>query len=370
MVVLTAGIFLASLAASASAAPAVKRAQTCTFSGATGAAAAASAAQSKCSTITLSNLAVPAGQTLDLSKLADGTTVIFDGTTTFGYKEWVGPLVSIGGSKITVKGNPGSVLDGDGARWWDGKGGNGGKVKPKFFAAHGMTSSTISGITIKNPPVQVVSINGANGLNIVNFTIDGSAGDKLGHNTDGFDISDSTNVVIDGAKVHNQDDCVAINSGTHISFTNGYCSGGHGLSIGSVGGRSNNVVDSVTFANSEVANSDNGLRIKAKVGKTGKISNITYNTIKLTNIAKFGVLVEQNYNNGDLHGKPSTGIPITGLTLSNISGDGAVSSGGNGVVIACGSGSSCAGWKWDNVNISGGSKSSKCINVPGAAACL
>lgn len=46
------------------------------------------------------------------------------------------------------------------------------------------------------------------------MTIDNSAGDSQGKNTDGFDIGSSTNVVIDGANVYNQDDCVAINSGT------------------------------------------------------------------------------------------------------------------------------------------------------------
>lgn len=42
-----------------------------------------------------------------------------------------------------------------------------------------------------------------------------TAGDSAGgHNTDGFDIGSSTNVVITGANVYNQDDCVAVNSGT------------------------------------------------------------------------------------------------------------------------------------------------------------
>lgn len=52
------------------------------------------------------------------------------------------------------------------------------------------------------------------------MTIDDSAGDtgSLGHNTDGFDIGTSSNVMIDGAKVYNQDDCVAVNSGT-VSHT-------------------------------------------------------------------------------------------------------------------------------------------------------
>ncbi|KAG5927344.1 hypothetical protein E4U60_000199, partial [Claviceps pazoutovae] len=78
-----------------SAAPAVSKAAAlsgadCTFSD------AMQAVQKKtsCSTITLRNLKVPAGKTLDLSDLNDGTRVIFTGRTTFGYQEWEGPLIA------------------------------------------------------------------------------------------------------------------------------------------------------------------------------------------------------------------------------------------------------------------------------------
>lgn len=215
----------AALAASAIAAPApspveapnavIAKRATCTFTGSTGAAAAQASAKA-CTTMVLNNIAVPAGKTFDLSGLADGTTVTFQGTTTWGYSEWAGPLLSIGGNKITVVGAAGSLLNGDGARWWDGQGDKG-KKKPKFFAAHKLTGgSTITNLNIKNTPVQAVSVNGCDGLTIKGMTIDNSAGDSgaLGHNTDGFDIGSSNNVVIDGAKVYNQDDCVAVNSGT------------------------------------------------------------------------------------------------------------------------------------------------------------
>ncbi|CAN9090844.1 unnamed protein product [Alternaria alternata] len=378
MVALTLGIFFTSLAASAVAAPApaitpapkpevVKRASSCTFSGSNGA-AEASKSQSSCATMVLSDVAVPSGTTLDLSSLADGTTVIFEGTTTWGYSEWKGPLLDIQGKKITVKGAEGSVLNGDGARWWDGKGGNGGKTKPKFFSAHKLTDSTITGITIKNPPVQVVSINGCDGLTITDMTIDASDGDKdeQGHNTDGFDIGSSNNVIIDGAKVYNQDDCVAVNSGTEITFKNGLCSGGHGLSIGSVGGRDDNTVDTVTFSNSEVTKSVNGVRVKAKVGTTGKINKVTYEDITLSEISKYGVLIEQNYDGGDLHGDADTGVPITALTLDNVTGG--VSSSGYDVVVTCGKGS-CTGWTWTGVDVTGGKTYDKCSNVPSVTKC-
>ncbi len=44
----------------------------------------------------------------------------------------------------------------------------------------------------------------------------------------------------------------------NIVFTDGVCTGSHGLSIGSVGGRSNNNVENVLFENSVVADSQNG----------------------------------------------------------------------------------------------------------------
>jgi polygalacturonase len=124
-------------------------------------------------------------------------------------------LLQIQGKDITVQGASGSVLNPDGARWWDGNGGNGGKTKPKFFAAHSLIDSSITNLNIKNTPVQAVSINGCEGLTVTGMTIDNSAGDSAGgHNTDGFDIGSSSGVTITGAKVYNQDDCVAVNSGT------------------------------------------------------------------------------------------------------------------------------------------------------------
>lgn len=137
------GLIAAALVASALASPspmitpapraeAMKRASSCTFSGSAGA-ASASKSQASCATIVLSDVAVPSGTTLDLSDLNDDTTVIFEGETTWGYKEWDGPLLQIKGTGITIKGASGATLNGNGAKWWDGEGSNGGVTKPKFF---------------------------------------------------------------------------------------------------------------------------------------------------------------------------------------------------------------------------------------------
>ncbi|KAI9643789.1 Polygalacturonase 1 [Ciborinia camelliae] len=347
-----------------------KRATSCTFSG-SGGAAAASASKASCATIVLSALAVPSGTTLDLTGLTSGTHVIFEGTTTFGYEQWSGPLVSVSGTDIIVTGASGNVLDGKGASYWDGQGSNGGTTKPKFFYAHSLKgTSSITGINILNSPAQVFSIDGSTGLTLASINIDNtagdaldSAGDKLGHNTDGFDIGDSTDITITGAVVKNQDDCLAINSGTTITFTGGTCSGGHGLSIGSVGGRSDNTVSGVKILSSTVKNSANGVRIKTVSGATGSVSDITYKDIVLSGITTYGVVVQQDYKNGKPDGIPTSGVPITDVSITGITGT--VESTATNVYILC---ASCSSFTWD-VSITGGETSTACKGLPTGVTC-
>ena len=276
-------------------------------------------------------------------------------------------MISVSGSDITVTGATGHVIDFNGAKWWDGKGSNGGKTKPKAFYAHSLTDSTIQSLNVKNTPVQFMSINSASNLKVIGVTMDNSAGDsgELGHNTDAFDVGSSTGVYISGANIKNQDDCLAINSGTDISFTGGTCSGGHGLSIGSVGGRSDNTVENIYIANNKISNSDNGVRIKTVYGATGSVKNVTYSAITLSNIAKYGIVIEQDYENGSPTGTATTGVPITDLTISGVSG--AVASSATPVYILCGKGA-CSDWTWKET-VTGGKKSTKCSNVPSGASC-
>ncbi|KAF3025580.1 hypothetical protein G7054_g9827 [Neopestalotiopsis clavispora] len=338
-------------------------ASSCTFTDA----AAASASKTSCSDIVISGITVPAGETLDLTGLNSGTTVTFEGTTTFEYDEWEGPLISVSGTDITVTGASGHVIDGNGAKWWDGEGSNGGVTKPKFFYAHSLKQSTIKGLNVLNTPVQGFSINSATDLTLEDITIDNSAGDgdDGGHNTDAFDVGSSTNIRIIGANVKNQDDCLAVNSGTNIEFTGGTCSGGHGLSIGSVGGRSDNDVDGVYIADSTISDSANGVRIKTVSGATGSVNNVTYTGITLSGITDYGIVIEQDYENGSPTGTPTDGVPITDLTVSDVTG---TVSGGTNVYILCASGA-CSDWTWSGVSVTGGDASSDCENVPTGASC-
>jgi galacturan 1,4-alpha-galacturonidase len=149
---------------------------------------------------------------------------------------------------------------------------------------------------------------------------------------------------------------LAVNSGTDIAFTGGICSGGHGISIGPVGGRSNNVVKNVNISSSSISNSDNGVRIKTVYGATGSVSGVTYKDITLNKIAKYGIGIEQNYENGSPTGTPTAGVPITGLTIQNVKGT--VAPKGIDVYIVCAKGA-CSNWTWSSNSVTGGVKSSK-----------
>ncbi|OHF00656.1 endopolygalacturonase 1 precursor [Colletotrichum orchidophilum] len=352
---------LAGLAATALAAPASQSG--CTFTDAN----AAIKGKASCSNIVLQNISVPAGVTLDLTDLNSGTNVTFQGKTSFGYKEWLGPLIAVSGSNINVVGAPGNLIDCGGQRWWDGKGGNGGKIKPKFFAAHDLQDSNIRNLNVLNTPVQAFSINTCTNLGIYNIIIDDSAGDNGpngAHNTDGFDVGSSNGVHISGCIVKNQDDCLAINSGTNITFTNGTCIGGHGLSVGSVGDRKNNVVETIRIINSVITESVNGIRIKTIAGAIGSVTDVLYSGITMSGISCFGIIVQQDYKNGVPTGKPTSGVPITNLNITGITGN--VKPSGTNIQILCGS-KGCRNWNLNAINLSGGQQSAKPINAPPGA---
>ncbi len=103
-----------------------------------------------CSTITVKNLAVPAGTTLDLTGLSN-QNVIFQGTTTFGYASWDGPLIQIAGENVVVTGAPDHEINGQGQHWWDGKGKAGGPKKPKGIVVT-LTNGAVNGLVLKNCP--------------------------------------------------------------------------------------------------------------------------------------------------------------------------------------------------------------------------
>lgn len=119
-------------------------------------------------------------------------------------------------------------------------------------------------------------------------------------------------------------------------------------------------------------------------GATGSVKGVTYSGVTLKNITKYGIVIEQDYENGSPTGTPTSGVPITGLTVKGVTGtvaSGAQEVGGCKVCtrmladlmvpqiyILCAKGA-CSNWTWSGNSITGGKKSTKCENVPSPASC-
>lgn len=238
-----------------------------------------------------------------------------------------------------------------------------------FFVIKKTYDSKITGLNIQNWPTHCFYVNGNYNLEMSDITLDNSDGDAANsesdgdpaaHNTDGFDISSSDTVTLSNIWVHNQDDCVAVTSGSNIVIDGIYCYGGHGLSIGSIGGKSNNTVDGVTFANAQVVDSQNGVRIKTNSGTTGTVNNVTYRNVTMSGITKYGLDVQQDYLNGGPTGEPTNGVTISGITFESVTGT--ATDDAYNYYVLCGDGS-CSDFTYTDVSITGGSSGGSC-NYP------
>ncbi|KAI7090551.1 endo-polygalacturonase D [Hortaea werneckii] len=326
-----------------------------------------------CSNVLMSDVSIPASSTLSVTVSSDAA-LLFGGTMTVGHTsdtEYT-PIVFKGtGAKIA--GVEGAVIDGNGASYWDGEGSNGGSEKPDhFIKISDMEDSTFSDLTIRNWPTHLFEITGCSNMEMYNLILDNSAGDEensdgdaLGHNTDAFDVSHNDGLYVHDATVYNQDDCVAVNSGSNMVFENLYCSGGHGLSVGSVD--SDVTISNVTFQDCTVINSANGCRIKTDAdGTDSTVSDIVYSNIHVSGITDYAIDLQQDYENGSPTGDPTTGITVSGVTFSDITGS-VDSDDAYAHYILCGSTESCSDITFAGIDISGGntkcSPSSLCSSL-------
>lgn len=314
-------------------------------------------AEKDCTEVILNGISVPAGVTLEIN-LKKGAKLTFQGTLTWEYYEWTGPLMNITGTNVEITGAPDHILNGRGNLWWDGKGdADKGKVKPVTLVLHGLKNSLVHNIHIKNPPYHAIWIEESNGVIAEDVKVDSLDGRVLGRNTDGFNVWKSDNVTIRRIEIYNQDDCATVKSGTNVVITDSYCVYGHGLSIGSVGGRDYNIVENVSISNSKVVNSENGVRIKTNYGTTGSVTNVTFENITLKDIDVYGIKIHGDY--GSHVGVATGGVPIKEFTLKNITGT--VKKTGSNVYILV---KNATDWHWSDINVTGGEAIVECDGIP------
>ncbi|CAK5265954.1 unnamed protein product [Mycena citricolor] len=298
---------------------------------------------SSCTNVVIEAFTVPAGQTVTIAA-ASGATVTMTGDITFAKTTVSGPLITFNTPNINFNGGS-HRIDGNGALYWDGQGTNGGSFKPHPFVKF-QGYGTFSSVTVLNSPAQAISVGTTATSTIEQVTVDNSAGDSLGHNTDGFDIS-ASGVTITNSKVMNQDDCVAVNSGDSVTIENTTCTGGHGISIGSIAtGKS---VTNFRATGNTVSNSKYGLRIKVDANASGaKVSGATYSGNTISGISDYGILISQSYPTED-GSTVGTGAPISGVAFTGAKTTLAVDSSAFSVVVNCGA---CTGtWDWSELDV-------------------
>jgi len=188
----------------------------------------------------------------------------------------------------------GGVIDGNGAVWW----GEAEKARqkksgytlprPNLVVLERVKNLRMDNLTLQNSPKFHFVPTECEGVVISNVTV---LAPERAANTDAIDPSNCKNVLITRCKIDVGDDNVAIKAGKPVAGREFACEDititdclflhGHGLSIGSetAGG-----VRNVTVRNCRFENTENGLRIKSQRGKGGRVENISYEGITMSNV--------------------------------------------------------------------------------------
>jgi hypothetical protein len=215
----------------------------------------------------------------------------------------------VGGSG-TIEGNGWAALTGGpnlGRNWWAlataAKNGNYAQSlnAPKMISIQQSTNATLSGFTIHNAPLVHMLLSKDSGVTVTGLTIVTPTSDhavgNFPYNSDGLDISGSSNVTVDHVDFSDGDDNVALEGGgngpvSNVSVTNSTFRAGHGFSIGSPTSRG---VTNVTGNNIRFIGTDNGVRIKTDSANGGVVDQIQYSDMCMTGV-KSPIVIDPYYS--------------------------------------------------------------------------
>ncbi|KAI3948466.1 hypothetical protein MKW98_019216 [Papaver atlanticum] len=280
---------------------------------------------------------------------------------------WVGPIdywiqfSQVNGLVIT--GSDLSVIDGQGSDWWEH--GDCFLNNANALKMSGCDGLEIRGLRHVNSQRNHISLTDCRNVTVSGITIKAPEDSP---NTDGIDISHSTNIRIQHSNIGTGDDCVAINGGcSDINITNVACGPGHGMSIGSLGANgATEEVERVRVQNCNFTDTLNGARIKTWQGGSGCAKDILFEQIKLERV-HHPIVIDQYYCNGGHH---CTEYP-SAVKISDIMFNGIRGSSTNIVVINlnCSKTVACTNITMNQIDIetikSEATASSYCMNALG-----
>ncbi|KAK7315564.1 hypothetical protein VNO77_34117 [Canavalia gladiata] len=201
-------------------------------------------------------------------------------------------------------------IDGQGDSWWNCSSNINCHHKPTALHFHDCENLILKGLTHLNSPKNHISINQCNGALISELHI---IAPEDSPNTDGIDISESSNILIKNSKMETGDDCIAINHGsTFISIIGVFCGHGHGISVGSLGRNgASETVEEIYVRNCTFIGTTNGARIKTWKGGQGYARKIRFEDITLVE-TKNPVIIDQEYD-------PFDSVHVDAVRVSDIS---------------------------------------------------
>ncbi|CAI7646141.1 unnamed protein product [Penicillium glandicola] len=240
------------------------------------------------------------------------------------------------------------VIDGNGQNSWDLFAEDSSYARPTLLYITGGSNIEISNLRQKNPPNVFNSVKGdAETVVFSDLEMDAtSKSDNEPKNTDGFDIGASTGVTISNVSVKNDDDCVAFKPGSDgVTVTGITCTGSHGLSVGSLGKSSDDVVKNVYVSGATMINSTKAAGIKTypSGGDHGvsTVSNVTFTGIVVDG-CDYAIQIQSCYGEDSDYCEEYPGnADLTGIVFEKFSG---TTSGKYDAVTAnldCGSGGTC-----------------------------
>ncbi|KAH9212003.1 polygalacturonase [Leptodontidium sp. 2 PMI_412] len=209
-----------------------------------------------------------------------------------------------GGRDVNIYGAGTGVIDGLGDAWWSAWASNSSVARPILFGTDGLHDSTISGLTMRNPPNWFNFISNSTQVLISDMYLSAVSSNASVQvkNSDGWDTYRSSNIVIQNSVIHNTDDCVSFKpNSTDIIVQGLQCTGSHGISVGSLGQYQGeiDIIENIYVYNISMTNAGDMARIKiwpgvapgvtgsTAGGGSGLVQNITYEMI-------------QNHNNDEV----------------------------------------------------------------------
>lgn len=185
----------------------------------------------------------------------------------------------------------------------------------------------MTGFAQKNPPNVFVSIeSGSSNVVVSNLDMTAvSTSSNPAHNTDAFDVGSSTYITISDNTVVNDDDCVAFKAGAnYVTVSNMTCTGSHGMSVGSLGESSADLVQNIYVTGAKMINSAKAAGIKTYPHTAGGSNSATVRNVTMTDFTvqncDYAIQLQPCYNSQASQCKGEETAQLSDIVFSGFSG--------------------------------------------------